>query len=196
MLWSNEDKSWRELAIGVGQQTNIDKLRIEDTQSYKEWTYEQFKEILALLQFSSTLITSQTRTNSYQHSWKFEPVQSWWESRELMRVDESWRSNASESCNSHQLSSLFDRAFIQYRLKNPQLKYSIQAVVFKSMKGTKLTELTTVRPLRRLRLTSYSSFNFRDLGFTFLKAKWLKFSLQIYDGAHWLDTAHYKNLAF
>jgi hypothetical protein len=32
-----------------------------------------------------------------------------------MRVDESalesWRSNASESCNSHQLSSSFDRAF-------------------------------------------------------------------------------------
>ena len=28
-----------------------------------------------------------------------------------MRVDESWRSNASESCNSHQLSSPFDRAY-------------------------------------------------------------------------------------
>ena len=27
-----------------------------------------------------------------------------------MRVDESWQSNASESCNSHQLSSSFDWA--------------------------------------------------------------------------------------
>ena len=27
-----------------------------------------------------------------------------------MRVDESWRPNGSESCNSHQLSSSFDRA--------------------------------------------------------------------------------------
>ena len=44
-------------------------------------------------------------------------------------------------------------------------------VVSKSMKGTKITELATLRPLNRLRLTSYSSFNFRHLGFTFLKAK-------------------------
>ena len=29
---------------------------------------------------------------------KFEPAQSWWE---CMRVDESWRSNESESCDSH-----------------------------------------------------------------------------------------------
>ena len=36
-------------------------------------------------------------------------------------------------------------------------------VVFKSMKGTKITELATLRPLNRLRLTSYSSFNFRHL---------------------------------
>ena len=64
------------------------------------------------------------------------------------------------------------------------MKYSI-LFFFKSMKGTKITELATFRPLRRLRLTSYSSFNFRHLGFTFLKAKWLKFSLQIYDRAHW-----------
>ena len=36
-------------------------------------------------------------------------------------------------------------------------------VVFKSMKGTKITELATLRPLRRLRLKSYSSFNFCHL---------------------------------
>ena len=53
------------------------------------------------------------------------------------------------------------------------------------MKGTKITELATLRPLTRLRLISYSSFNFHHLGFTFLKAKWLKFSLQIYDRAYW-----------
>ena len=35
-----------------------------------------------------------------------------------MRVDESWRSNASESCNSHQLSSLFDRAFTTFSVVN------------------------------------------------------------------------------
>ena len=29
---------------------------------------------------------------------KFEPAQSWWE---CMRIDESWRSNESESCDSH-----------------------------------------------------------------------------------------------
>ena len=29
-----------------------------------------------------------------------------------MRVDESWRSNESESCDSHPLSSSFDQAFI------------------------------------------------------------------------------------
>ena len=33
-----------------------------------------------------------------------------------MRVDESWRSNASKSCNSHQLSSSFDRALSRYSL--------------------------------------------------------------------------------
>ena len=31
------------------------------------------------------------------------------------------------------------------------------------MNGTKITELATLRPLRGLRLTSYSSFNFRHL---------------------------------
>ena len=31
-----------------------------------------------------------------------------------MRVGESWRSNESESCNSHPLSSSFDQAFILY----------------------------------------------------------------------------------
>ena len=36
-------------------------------------------------------------------------------------------------------------------------------VVFKSMNGTKSTELAALRPLRGLRLTSYSSFNFRHL---------------------------------
>ena len=30
-----------------------------------------------------------------------------------MRVDESWRPNASESCNSHQLSSSFDLTLTQ-----------------------------------------------------------------------------------
>ena len=38
---------------------------------------------------------------------KFESAQSWWE---CMRVDESWRSNESESCDSHSLSSSFDQA--------------------------------------------------------------------------------------
>ena len=44
-------------------------------------------------------------------------------------------------------------------------------VVFKSMKGMNITELATLRPLRQLRLTSYSFFNFRHLGFAFLKAE-------------------------
>ena len=63
----------------------------------------------AVLQLSSTLVTklSSTLTNSHQLSLKFEPVQSRWE---LMRVYESWRSNASESCNSGQISSFFDQA--------------------------------------------------------------------------------------
>ena len=33
--------------------------------------------------------------------------------RELMRVDESWRSNESENCDSHPLSSSFDQALIR-----------------------------------------------------------------------------------
>ena len=33
-----------------------------------------------------------------------------WTSSKLMRVDESWRSNESESCDSHPLSSSFDQA--------------------------------------------------------------------------------------
>ena len=36
-------------------------------------------------------------------------------------------------------------------------------VVFKSMNSTKITEIAALRPLRGLRLTSYSSFNFRHL---------------------------------
>ena len=36
-------------------------------------------------------------------------------------------------------------------------------VVFKSTNGTKITELAALRPIRGLRLTSYSSFNFRHL---------------------------------
>ena len=36
-------------------------------------------------------------------------------------------------------------------------------VVCKSMNGAKITELAALRPLRGLRLTSYSSFNFRHL---------------------------------
>ena len=39
-----------------------------------------------------------------------------------MRVDESWRSNASESCNSHQLSSSFDQAFITMHARDEKLK--------------------------------------------------------------------------
>ena len=65
----------------VSQQTNIiDKLRIKDTQSYKEWTTGSLKRFLqqplTLLQLSSTLITGQTHTNSYQLSSKFELIQS------------------------------------------------------------------------------------------------------------------------
>ena len=41
---------------------------------------------------------AQTLINSHQNLNQF-------------KVDESWRSNASESCNSHQLSSSFDRTF-------------------------------------------------------------------------------------
>ena len=46
----------------------------------------------------ATLMTGQTSQTSHWLSSKFEPAQSWWE---CMRVDESWRSNESESCDSH-----------------------------------------------------------------------------------------------
>lgn len=56
------------------------------------------------------------RENSHQLSSQVEPTQSWWE---CMRATsnpawgkgwhESWRANASEICNSDQLSSSFDR---------------------------------------------------------------------------------------
>ena len=55
----------------------------------------------------ATLMTGQTSQTSHRLSSKFEPAQSWWE---CMRVDESWRSNESESCDSHPLSSSFDQA--------------------------------------------------------------------------------------
>ena len=58
----------------------------------------------------ATLMTGQTSQSSHWLSPKFEPAQSWWE---CMRVDESWRSNESESCDSHPLSSSFDQAFRQ-----------------------------------------------------------------------------------
>ena len=46
----------------------------------------------------TTLMTGQTSQASHWLSSKFEPAQSWWE---CMRVDECWRSNESESCDSH-----------------------------------------------------------------------------------------------
>ena len=53
-------------------------------------------------------------------------------------------------------------------------------VVFKSMKGTKITELATLRPLRRLRLTSYSSFNFRHLLLHFTCSSSMSYSRYIW----------------
>ena len=55
----------------------------------------------------ATLMTGQTSKNSRWLASKFETAQSWCE---LPRVDASWRSNASETCNSHQLASSFDRS--------------------------------------------------------------------------------------
>ena len=52
-------------------------------------------------------MTGQTSQTSHWLSSKFEPAQSWWEG---MRVDESWRSNESESCDSHSLLSSFPGA--------------------------------------------------------------------------------------
>ena len=79
----------RVIASGVGQQTNIiDELRIADAQSYKEWTSSNLKRFLQQTATTfPTLMAGLTRTNSYQ--------------LKSMRVDESWRSNASESCNSN-----------------------------------------------------------------------------------------------
>ena len=56
----------------------------------------------------ATLMTGQTSQTSHWLSSKFEPAQSWWE---CMRVDESWRSKESESCDSHPPLSSFDQAF-------------------------------------------------------------------------------------
>ena len=57
---------------------------------------------------------SHDQSNELNFSSKFEPAQSWWECmRGHMRVDESWRSNESESCDSHPLSSSFDQALKQ-----------------------------------------------------------------------------------
>ena len=59
-------------------------------------------------------MTDQTSQTSHWLSSKFEPAQSWWED---MRVDESWRSNESEGCDSHptliQLSSNSHPTLIQ-----------------------------------------------------------------------------------
>ena len=56
------------LASGVGQQTNIiDELRIEDTQSYKEWTTSNLKRFLQ--QTASTfaaLVNSHDRSNAHK----------------------------------------------------------------------------------------------------------------------------------
>ena len=75
---SNEDESWWELASGVGQQTNIiDEQSIEDTRSYKEWTTSNLKRFLQqTARTFATFINSHNRSNAYQLSLKFEPVQS------------------------------------------------------------------------------------------------------------------------
>ena len=62
---------------------------------------------IILIDSHATLITGQTSQTSHWLSSKFEPAQSWWE---CMRVDESWWSNESESCDSYPLSSSFDQA--------------------------------------------------------------------------------------
>ena len=54
----------------------------------------------------ATLMTGQMSKNSRWLASEFETAQSWCE---LTGVDASWRSNASETCNSHQLASSFDR---------------------------------------------------------------------------------------
>ena len=61
-----------------------------------------------------------------------------WTSSKSMRVDERWRSNASESCNSRQLSSWFDQGFRTREAKRAHIL--VQAPCFsanepKSMSG-------------------------------------------------------------
>ena len=53
-------------------------------------------------------------------------------------------------------------------------------VVFKCMKGAKITELAALWPLRGLRLTSYSSFNFRHLWLHFTYCSNMRSSYSIY----------------
>ena len=68
---------------------------------------EQSLASATLYDSRATLMTGQTSQTSHWVSSKFEPAQSWWK---CMRVDESWWSNESESCDFNPLTSSFDQA--------------------------------------------------------------------------------------
>ena len=57
---------------------------------------------------ATTLMTGQTSKNS---RWLACACIKIWDSSKFMQVYASWRSNASETCNLHQLASSFDRGF-------------------------------------------------------------------------------------
>ena len=88
------DERWWELAVQrakplMDSRQNLNQLKVDES-----W-WEMMR------------VGGPTSQTSHGLSSKFEPAQSW---RECMRVDESWRSNESESCDSHPLSSSFDQA--------------------------------------------------------------------------------------
>ena len=90
-----------------------------------------------LVDSHATLMTGQTSQNSHWPSSKFEPAELRVD-KSALRVDESWRSNESESCNSHPLSSSFDQAlktgFLNHLNKFKELQRKTKQLIAKKKK--------------------------------------------------------------